>query len=455
MRIGIGLHLGLNQHGIAETPAPAPSPTAPAITASSITGTPEDGQTLTAHYTATGYPTPTPDYQWQVNGTDISGETGATIALDEAGMGLVDADTISCEIIVTNTEGSDTAEPTIAYVGAGAPSAPVLSDLSTGWTAGDNPPSWQSVYSGATEYDSNTGTGSRVRAVFTFAGVTTTTAWVPLDIAALTAGVSYPEVAAYNFSAGGAFSVYEEMDYVVADVEQSISGHSNTWSDTLNSTPVQVTYAPGTSGGGTAGSTTGTTAISFPTLVFPAGRYLVMISACSINGTLDSLPTGLTLTPTGGGTAITLTLLGSDHRGTLISRAAALYASSTDLPGGSYTLTGTRPNAAGTALTFGSVVGSNMTLSAGPTFTSATNEANPHLTASLTVPAYGLELGWLMNETTTAATANAPSTLISEIRVAAGAPTGFGLASRTTTGAVSLSTLQTSVLKCAVVFAPV
>lgn len=92
------------------------TPVVPAITASSISGTAEDGQVLTASYSATGSPSPIATYQWQVNGTNITGETAQTIALDEAGMSLSDGDTISCEITATNSEGSDTAEPTIAYV---------------------------------------------------------------------------------------------------------------------------------------------------------------------------------------------------------------------------------------------------------------------------------------------------------------------------------------------------
>ena len=88
----------------------------PEITASSITGTPEDGQVLTANATVTGSPTPTLAYQWQASGTNISGQTASTITLDAAGMGLTNGETISCEITATNTAGSDTAEPTIAFV---------------------------------------------------------------------------------------------------------------------------------------------------------------------------------------------------------------------------------------------------------------------------------------------------------------------------------------------------
>lgn len=88
---------------------------APAFASSSISGTPQDGEVLTANASVTGNPTPTLAYQWQKNGTNISGQTASTITLNESGMSLVDGDTISCEITATNSEGSASAEPTIAY----------------------------------------------------------------------------------------------------------------------------------------------------------------------------------------------------------------------------------------------------------------------------------------------------------------------------------------------------
>jgi hypothetical protein len=88
---------------------------APVFTASSISGTAEDGEVLTANATVTGTPTPTLSYQWQNNGTNISGETASTITLDADAMSLTNGDTISCEITATNSEGTATAEPTIVF----------------------------------------------------------------------------------------------------------------------------------------------------------------------------------------------------------------------------------------------------------------------------------------------------------------------------------------------------
>jgi len=95
---------------------PAPDPVAPVISGASITGTAENGGTLTASATITGDPTPTVAYQWQKIGTNISGETSQTITLDESGMSLSNGNTISCEITATNIAGSNSAEPTISYV---------------------------------------------------------------------------------------------------------------------------------------------------------------------------------------------------------------------------------------------------------------------------------------------------------------------------------------------------
>lgn len=92
--------------------------TAPAFTSSSITGTAEDGQVLTANATVTGNPAPTLAYQWQRNGTNISGQTAQTITLNESGMGLLDGDTISCEITANNSEGSANAEPPRTFTGS-------------------------------------------------------------------------------------------------------------------------------------------------------------------------------------------------------------------------------------------------------------------------------------------------------------------------------------------------
>lgn len=139
---GLGLSLSLRNY---RPSGPPPTPSAPVITSSSITGTPEDGETLTAIASVTGYPSPARTYQWQASGVDIDGEDGQTIVLNAATMGLTDGETISCEITVTNTEGSDSDEPTIAFVGeeVETPTAPELTQTSP---TGTNPMAWESDY---------------------------------------------------------------------------------------------------------------------------------------------------------------------------------------------------------------------------------------------------------------------------------------------------------------------
>jgi hypothetical protein len=105
---------------------PAYAAIAPSFTASSISGTPEDGQVLTANATVTGDAPITLAYQWQYNGTDISGQTAQTITLDQSGMGLFNGGTISCEISATNAGGSASDEPSVTFVSDATPAQAAL-----------------------------------------------------------------------------------------------------------------------------------------------------------------------------------------------------------------------------------------------------------------------------------------------------------------------------------------
>lgn len=87
----------------------------PSFLAFGISGTAEDGEVLTASAVAVGNPAPTVSYHWQKNGSNISGQTSATITLDQSGMGLVVDDVISCEISATNSQGTTTVEPSTPY----------------------------------------------------------------------------------------------------------------------------------------------------------------------------------------------------------------------------------------------------------------------------------------------------------------------------------------------------
>ncbi len=330
--LGIGLGLWLHRPGGTYTP---PADTTPAITSSSITGTPEDGETLTAQRTATGYPSPSFTYQWQASGTNIGGQTAQTIVLDAAGMGLTNGETISCEITATNTEGSDTDEPTIAFVvpadvtaptitsgnpsgtfsegvpiggtltaneavtwsksgtdaalvtlntstgvwsipttdfetkasyswtftatdGASnatnqvvfitisdvvegtTPNTPVQSNLSSDWTAGDNPPRADVAYDGLYyDPDSEEGDSLRVRWKRLEADAWTTEAWVPFDLDLV---LPYADGGGFRYAYltdGTLFAAgrYEQQVQAVRDlglVTEAFSAWSNSWIDTLD-----------------------------------------------------------------------------------------------------------------------------------------------------------------------------------------------------------------------------
>jgi hypothetical protein len=92
--------------GAIAAPAVVGKTFAPAFVSSTITGTAEDGQVLTAAFAATGLPAVTLAYQWRKNGTNIAGQTARTITLNEASMGLAQADEISCVGVATNGVGS-------------------------------------------------------------------------------------------------------------------------------------------------------------------------------------------------------------------------------------------------------------------------------------------------------------------------------------------------------------
>lgn len=91
---------------------------APANTvAPSITGTAQEGQTLTAvDGTWTGSPEPTITRQWQRDGEPIEGETGTTYDLVADDVGTV----ITLAVTATNVVGSDTeiSDPTATVIAA-------------------------------------------------------------------------------------------------------------------------------------------------------------------------------------------------------------------------------------------------------------------------------------------------------------------------------------------------
>lgn len=110
----------------------APTYTVPANTVAPVVstdGTPQQGEMITVSTgTWTGVPAPTFSYQWQRNGTNISGATGQGYTLQAADV----SQSIRCVVTATNTQGSASANSN-----AITPAAPVGSgDFSRDFNGG-------------------------------------------------------------------------------------------------------------------------------------------------------------------------------------------------------------------------------------------------------------------------------------------------------------------------------
>lgn len=429
--LALGFGLGLAHHRRFAA-GPPPVPAAPAITASSITGTPEDGQTLTANYTRTGYPAPVMTFQWQNNAANIVGEIAQTIALDAAAMGLVDGDVISCEITATNTEGVDSAEPTIAFVGVAvdAPDAPVLSNLASGRTTGDNPPAWQSTYPNVQGFagplPDYSGAGDQVRARWRLdGGAWTVIAWEGLDDELITGdAVLWGFLNDGSLNGGGVFEVQEQIGRDLTLPTETLSAWSNVWSDTLVAKPASAAYVHGD----VTGEASADSPMTLTGLTFSTGRAVIFVATTTTALATDAVKLdGVALTKRfrqteGGDEAFELwdgpVTAGTDHV------LQVTYS-------GPY---------------FGNHVVSYGTVTNG-TFNSATgnappDEGNPHETPSVTVPANGIAIGAIIGAVDAAATVNAPSTFIDEGRVFFnGGYNGLTIATRLGTGTISFNSV--------------
>jgi hypothetical protein len=221
------------------SPTPTPTP-APAFSVQpTITGTPQVGVSTVGN-PGTASNTTGHTYRWLLSTTSggvyaaISGAIGTTytpISTDETKY-------LKFEDTATGPGGITVA--TTAFAGpvaaAAAVDAPVLSNLSSGWTTGQNPPAWQSTYPNVQGYNSFSGAGDQVRAHWKLgAGAWTATAWEPLDDELATGDApAWPFLTDNSLNAGGVFQVWEEIVRDLGLGTEQTSAASNTWTDTIS-----------------------------------------------------------------------------------------------------------------------------------------------------------------------------------------------------------------------------
>ena len=112
------------------TPTPNPTATAPGITTQPAALSVVAGKTAAFTVVATGSATLT--YQWQKNGTDISGATASTYTIPATSMGDSGARFL---VVVSNSAGKATSNPAILTVTA-APVQPTITTQPSSQTAG-------------------------------------------------------------------------------------------------------------------------------------------------------------------------------------------------------------------------------------------------------------------------------------------------------------------------------
>lgn len=294
------------------------------------------------------------------------------------------------------------------------PPPPVLTRTSA---AGINPMAWTSSITGAMVDVDNIRCRWRVNGgAWTYETDHLFTSDDAFDAIDGTLSFVWPLFDAYNFPASALVEVQEAI---------ARPGYSDSWSTILSDTmagtnPVLYTH------GGQASSAASATSQSFTNLPFTSTDAIVAITCFSTaGGTTSSVPTSVTLTPSAGGSAVNLTLIGSGGRAA--SRGFAVYRG-TLAAAANHNLQITRPAAAeANVVMYGSLTGADPVLAAALTFNSVSSENNPHLTVSQTVPQYGLQLGWIMKESTGAGSVNSPGTMTGDLNVTSPSSNTCGL----------------------------
>lgn len=131
--------------------------------------------------------------------------------------------------------------PYVPPTPAADPDAPVLSNLASGWTAGDNPPDWNTAYDGiyynGDVGDPGYGEGDQLRIRWTLgAGAEVIEAWVPYSLDLVTNGFqgSYAFYTDGSLDAGGVFTAYVDAVRDLGLPTESNIVASNAWTDTLD-----------------------------------------------------------------------------------------------------------------------------------------------------------------------------------------------------------------------------
>lgn len=198
--------------------------------------------------------------------------------------------------------------------------APVLSNLASGWAPGDNPPAWSAYYADAVGYGD--GKGSEVRARWRIDGAEwTTEAWEGLDDELITGELTWPLLEAADLSAGGFFEVQEQHVIDRGLETERLSYWSNVWSDALNEIVVPTNVVPTHRQTAILDYNYGTTPPAIPAgFAIEDGDKLVLHLAIQFNGASNTVTS---ITANGG--AISFTQIGA-LAGTGNEKAATWYA---------------------------------------------------------------------------------------------------------------------------------
>ena len=213
-------------------------------------------------------------------------------------------------------------------------------------------------------------------------------------------------------------------------------------SDTFTVTTAADVPAVAETYGGALSSPASATSQSFAGVAFAAGLpVLALTSYSTAGGSVDSGPTSITLTPTGGGAAINLVKRIEQTRGTAASRVVEVWSATADIAAGDYDVAIARPAAAaGTFVEYLTLANADPAPIASAGNTPAETSTAAHSTPSATVPAKGLALAAYFIEDTatpTAVTVSAGTLLHQGTATVTGGTCGVALAKRATDGVVT------------------